>query len=126
MIKKIKDILKPPKTAHNPYGLKDGQIAQLKTLIARSEWKEFQSLLDLLCTFLAEGLLLELDERVIHQTRGYILGLRRAGTLVDEISTALEATDARERRDSIAEQRARERQQLAAYGTDFWRTYLGS
>lgn len=120
MIKKIRDILKP-KPITNPYGLKDGQIAKLKGLSTNTAFKDFQELLDSLCTLLAEGLLLESDEANLHMTRGYILGLRRAGTIVDEIINSLESADVGQRRDAAREQRERERRRLATFGTGFWR-----
>ena len=91
-----------------------------KTLYTTPEWPTYIELLDFLCKLYAEQLLSRnLVSEDVHYLRGYISGIRRAGTLIDEIihqENQSGADDARER----AERRAAERAKLALYGTNWY------
>ena len=127
LLRKIKEILNPPKSQDTPLSLTKGDIAKLKSLRGALGWKEYQALLDRLAALYGEQLLGKSDNNEIHFLRGSILALRRAGTIVDEIIQHMEGKDAeRDRRAADDERRTELARRLATYGTPFWTESGGS
>lgn len=120
MLRKIKDLVHPPKPTKLPYGLKDSEYSKLKELVSHPHWKDYTSLLDTLATFLTEDMLSSSTTEAVMFYRSYIIGIRRAGTIVDEIIQNKEATDARSRPDPGRMARTAGERRNATYGTPFW------
>lgn len=118
MFKKIREILSPKQPTHNPYNLKDSELAALTELRSHPHWKYYIHLLDTLTTFLHEDMLASEDANLPFY-RAQILGVRRAGTIVDELIQQEKAKDARTRERSNTDGRDESRK-LAAFGTPYW------
>lgn len=68
-----------------PYELTDHEIAGLRDLRRLEEWEIFLTALDRRTVLVGEGMITARDTVALHEARGVIMGLRIAGTLVDEI-----------------------------------------
>jgi len=103
------------------FEMTQADIANLKVLRSYDEWQQYQDLLDVVCKLYAEQMLVESNSEKLHYLRGLVSGIRRAGTLIDEIKlqeTRRGADDARRDADrELGERRAN----LALYGTDFYK-----
>lgn len=103
------------------YGLKRTQVPRLADLRAHNDWPLFMAALDNECNILGEAMLAARGDEAVNLTRGQVLGLRRALTLVDEI-IAKEEEIARTLADraSIDARRA-DATTTALYASPYWR-----
>ena len=120
MLRKIRDIIHPKKSTSNPYGLSDAEFGRLKELTTHPQWTSYQEFLDKLCSFLVEDMLAAQEDRSVLFYRAYISGLRRAGTIVDELKAGEKAKDARSNLDTERAERARDQRDIATFGTGFY------
>jgi len=121
LIRKIKEILKPPPSTGIPLNITAGELERLKELRSSKGWQDYVRLLDRLSTLYGETLLGKSDNAEVHFYRGSILALRRAGTIIDEITRTMEGKDAESRkREHDSTVRRELQQRLATYGTPFW------
>lgn len=119
LIQSIRNLLNPPKPTGIPFALHPEEFAILRELTTHEAWPTYQALLDKLITFHAEQLLATDADNEVHRQRGFILGLRKAGTLVTELIRQQEYEDVRRTKlDRGASSRDTERA-LAYYGTRY-------
>jgi hypothetical protein len=119
MFRKLWDMLHP-KEEKRVFGLTDVEVRALKDLRATDEWQVFLKVLDMQSTMEGEGMLATMDATQMWLSKGRILGLRRAGFLIDEIllkETETRKTDERRR---FNEQHATDHVKSALYGTPAW------
>ena len=94
LFRKIKDIVSPPRSTLTeqefvlPYGLKTSEWARIKTLPSDEAFKTYQNVLDELVKFNGESILQISNVESLNYLRGFVAGLRKAGTVIDEISIA--------------------------------------
>lgn len=119
MLTKLKDLFKRRESVGLPYGLTASQVAALKSLRTYPEWSVYQDLLDLIITIHMEQSLIAPEQR--HHLADMVLGLRKAGSVIDEILYQVEQdsehADRRSSRDRSAKQ---QRTKLSTFGTGFW------
>lgn len=98
-----------------PPDLTEANLRQLQSLRASPEWEIFASALDSLVNFNAESLLSHKSVEDLNFYRGYISGLRRVASIIDEF-TVREAAHVQQK---IKEENARAGQQDRSnlYGT---------
>lgn len=90
LFRRLAEILSPPKASQTeagyviPFGLTPPEWEALKTLRERPEWPIFLQALDFVAILSAEQLLVAAKDESLHFHRGMALGLRKAGTLLDE------------------------------------------
>jgi hypothetical protein len=119
MFRKLWDMLHP-KEEKRVFGLTDVEVRALKDLRATDEWQVFLKVLDMQSTMEGEGMLATMDATQMWLSKGRILGLRRAGFLIDEIllkETETRKTDERRR---FNKQHATDHVKSATYGTPAW------
>jgi hypothetical protein len=75
------------------FGLAPEQIGALRTLRASDGWKTYVELLDTAVTLYGEALLAARDDASMRESRGMILGLRKAAHIVDETLRHSEEND---------------------------------
>jgi hypothetical protein len=116
MFRKLFDMLNPKAPEERPYGLTQGQVAEL-----RGWWSDnalYLELLDKRSTMYGEALLAAPTTEKMWEMRGYIMGLRAAGLLVDEIlQKEKELSDNGRRRST---ERIDDHRITALYGTPGW------
>ena len=127
LLRKIRSIIFPPRSPSSdlriPYDQSRESIRELHSLATDPKWPLYQSLLDSIITINAEDLLLLRSAEDIHFLRGYILGLRKAGTIINELVNDLAKEDARIRdRSDHDRSRDRERERLAVFGTRLYKS----
>lgn len=103
------------------YDISAEQIADLRDLTRHDGWRVYQSVLDCTVNLKAELLLHSRDDATVHETRGFIQGLRNATFLVDEFLTADERNTANERARLDASQRNNDHERIALYGSPAFR-----
>jgi hypothetical protein len=104
------------------YGLTEGQVARLGAWWGDDEGREvFLEALDVVAKLYGETLLSSRDDAAVHEARGFILGLRKAPALVDEILKAnVRSADAERVRDAVSRDAADARVQ-STYGSPAWK-----
>lgn len=85
MLRKIRDIFRPPQPSGHPFGLTAPQVEALKRLSLEDDYHVWQDALDACVKLTSEQLLAAGDAFHLAKLQGTLLGLRRAGTLVDEV-----------------------------------------
>lgn len=110
-----------PPALHDPLlGLSPEEARSLASLKDHPAWHAYLSTLDTVVNLYAESLLQSRDDAALHETRGVILGLRKAVSLVDE---TLHRTDELSRQQRQRERLAAdesERRTRAFYGSPVW------
>lgn len=119
------EILKPtPQVQTTPpenmFGLGDAEILSLAELRATEEWPIFLKVLDCQSTLYGEAMLASVSVEKMWEMRGYILGLRRAGILVDEILQKQKESKTEDERRRSQQFRANDHRATALYGTASW------
>ena len=104
-LRSLRALLWPPVRTGLTFNLSASSLASLKALHAQEEWSDYLNLLDSAINLYAEQLLATDSDAEVHRLRGFILGLRKAGTLVTELIRQQDYEDAR-------------KQQLVAGATD--------
>lgn len=128
MFKKIKDLFRsepsPSQTAGDgfslPYDLTEGQWRSLQSLAAQDEWDVWTETLDAAVNSIGEALLAADDTERVHFFRGYIQGLRKAGSLIDEIRYKEEAHAENERKRTERSEPDALQRAAALLGTPAW------
>lgn len=117
LFKKIADYFrKPSEVATRPHNITDAQFAALKRLSVEGDYRTWQDVLDQRVTLIAEQLLAASDPFRLAQLQGTLVGLRLAGSLVDEaLQYDLHAEHERRRPDTTA--RSTAAADRALYGT---------
>lgn len=123
---RLGDLLKPPQPYQTkeaftlPYGLSNEDWSKLKVLTSEDGWEVFLHTLDALAKLDGERMLTTSDDKVLHFLRGHVVGLRKAATLIEEITHTEHRFVTEHRR--APEPRARVRDGRAAlYGSPGWR-----
>lgn len=119
LLKTLKSIVRPKKQTE-PFELAPSDLARLRDLRSHPHWDTYLKLLDKLTSFLAEDMLNTSDVQAVLHYRSAILGVRRAGTLVDELIKADEAKDARQRDREHTRRNLDESRAIATFGTPYW------
>lgn len=127
MFKSLKEFFKPEKPSsteqgfHLPYKLSNSDYQSLRRLSAMDEWDVYRRTLDEIIKLRGEALLASNDDATIHMHRGFILGLRKAGLLVDEMEFAEQGHLKQERRRNDARSTDEGQRQVATFGSPAWR-----
>lgn len=107
---------RPDEKPRRMFDLADHEVAMLRELSGTDEFQLFQRVVDQQMNFYAENMLASRDSNVLHEMRGYVMGLRHAGMLVDEILTKeQEQTNFGRRRSDTGNPRA-----AATFGSAYW------
>lgn len=119
LFRRLRDIINPPKE-ERPYGLTEGEVQKLRELEGSGAWKVYQKVLDLRINFYGEGMLSSVSTEKMWEMRGYIMGIRAAGLIVDEIlQKEKELSEHAERRRSTSI-RANDHRVTALLNTPSW------
>ena len=118
MLKKLREFIHPPQSTGLPFNLKPAELARVKELRGHPHWPIFLGLLDKLTTLSAEDMLQASTTEAVLHYRSYILGIRRAGTVVDEMITGEKANDAR--RNETRRGTTDDARRLALYGSPYY------
>lgn len=96
------------------------EVRQLKDLRTTDEWKTFLKVLDIQSTMEGEGMLATMDATQMWLSKGRILGLRKAGFLIDEI--LLKETEKQKENERRRYNAGHANEHIAAtlYGTPSW------
>lgn len=121
IFRKIRDILQPQPQLQRPFGLFAEQTQKLAELRLEDGWQVFQEVLDASVNINAEALLATRDAYSDTYLKGVITGLRKAGTLVDEIIAKTEENARAADRTAIRNQPSPIARVAATYGTPAWR-----
>jgi hypothetical protein len=105
----------------NPYELDEADIDNLEGLSFTKEWDFYTKLLDNDIHIQAEKLL-TVQPEYVERTRGFISGLRRAGTIIDQLLTEQEQKNARRRQREHSAEREQSHRRAVTYGSPFWDT----
>lgn len=116
LFRKLKDILNP-KQEDRPYGLSEADVGKLRELKGSAGFGLFLSLLDKRAIMYGEGLLQAQTTEKMWEMRGYIMGLRAAGLIVDEILQKEKERSEHERSRSDGRQFRNDHRDTALYGT---------
>lgn len=98
-------------------GYTEEQIRMVRDLRDAPGWEIYLNLLDAQVKFQSEVLLHSRDAAAIHEARGFILGLRKAVSIVDETLRIENANDDARNRLAADERDAADRRKYALYGT---------
>lgn len=111
-----------PEKVALPYDLTAADWAKLKTLVSEPGWPVLLRVLDAEAKLDGERLLQTSNTEALHFIRGHVSGLRKAASVISEISRQEERV-VRER-ERIEAERARERPGRAAafFGSPGWRS----
>lgn len=123
LFQSIRSLLFPPKRTGLPLNITPNTLVALKNLQASADWPAYQSLLDSIINLYAEQLLSTDDDAAVHRLRGFILGLRKAGTLVTETIRQQEYEDAARTKLDQRATAKRNDTELALYGTRYGTHY---
>ena len=122
LFRRIRDWLKPPPQTGLPLSLTQGDFNALRRLRGMEEYDVFLKVLDDRLKFIGDSLLASTDAYTDGLLKGQALGLKRAGTLVDEILLTQEHKVESERRQNDArDARAESSRKLGLYGTPAWK-----
>lgn len=119
MFRSVWEILNP-KQPKRIFDLTDAEVRQLRELRSTEEWRTFLKVLDMQSTMEGEGMLATMDATAMWLSKGRILGLRKAGFLIDEIiakETEIQKDNERRR---FAAEHATDHVRTATYGTPSW------
>jgi len=123
--RRISEILLPARNATTPaaweipLGLSPSEWDVLKDLRTSAEWEIFVKALDESAKFTGEALLGASTNESLHFYRGMVQGLRKAGTLLDELK-ASEDAHLNEQRKHLPRDTSSARA-VATYGSPAWR-----
>ena len=126
VFKRISEILRPEKLAETPsawqipLGLSPTEWDTLKDLRASDEFAIFQKALDESVKFTGEALLGASTNESLHFYRGLIHGLRKAGTLLDELKQSEDAYLNEQRKHLPRDDSSARR--VATFGSPAWRS----
>jgi len=121
IFRSLKDFLKPRPPAGKPYGLTTDKIERLKALRSNSNWSVYAELLDTITTMYAEAILISGKHSDQDLNRGIVLGIRKAGLVIDELMRAeKEQANLDGRRESGHEANLL-RQRLSTFGSSLYR-----
>lgn len=95
IFRRIAEFLNPKQEP--PLGLSDAEVLMLKQLLATDEWPIYLKAVDRLCTLYGEQMLLQRDAAELHEARGFVLGLRRAATLINWLTQETNPVERSER-----------------------------
>lgn len=99
-----------------PYGLTNAEWQHLKRLVTEDGWPAFLKALDEETKLKGDQILLTSDEKALHFMRGFVSGLRKASSLVQEVSLREQYLEREQQK-----QRSRERDHGVLFGTPGWR-----
>lgn len=102
-----------------PYGLTNEEWVKLRSLTRDPGWEVFLKSLDAITKLSGEQLLQSSKDEALHFLRGKIVGIRKAASLVDEISM-MEKRFVNERKEHES-RNERERGRGVLYGSPGWR-----
>jgi hypothetical protein len=106
----------PDEKPRRMFDLSDHEVEMLRQLRNTDEFELYQRVLDQQMNFYAENMLQSRDTNVLHEMRGYTMGVRHAGMLVDEIlNKEQEFNHIGRRRQDTGNPRA-----AATYGSAYW------
>lgn len=115
----IYQYLFPPKRTGLVLNLTAERLSALRELYSSPNWLIYQSALDSVINLYAEQLLSSDSDAEVHRLRGFILGLRKAGTLVTELIRQQDYEDARKQQlDAGTSERESERE-ASFFGTRY-------
>ena len=125
MLKKIRSLFAPPAPPTGHFlGITTSQMQALHKLASVEEYEVFRSVLDLRLTLESEKLLAAGDAFSLARQQGVLLGLRAAGTLVDEVlqheAHAANEQRSRQHRQQSAANRSASAAANSLYGTPAW------
>lgn len=104
-----------------PFGLTEGGLRRLQILRSSDEWDTFAEVLDEVVKFNAETLLGSQRTEDVHFYRGFISGVRKAASIIDEISQGEQRhLSEKQRLDNVGKQNAGT---TALFGTPAWRRH---
>jgi len=117
----FKDFLRPRPPTGKPYNLTLDKIERLKALRTNPSWVVYSELLDTITTMYAEAILTAEKRHEQDLNRGIVLGIRKAGLIIDELIKAeKEQANLNARRESgHADNRLRQR--LSTFGSSLYR-----
>lgn len=123
IFRRIWTILHPKEDVlHKPLlGLTPNDLANLRDLRNSDGFEVFTRALDASVNINAELLLNSRDSAVIHETRGFILGLRKAALLVDETIDASKRLADAERDAGERARYAGDASAVSLFGTPGWK-----
>lgn len=119
MFRKLWNFLHP-KQEQRLFGLTDVEVRALRDLRATDEWKIYLKVLDLQSIMEGEAMLATMDATQMWLSKGRILGLRRAGFLIDEILLKETETQTNNERRRHNAEHATDHIKSATYGTPAW------
>ena len=120
----IRDLLKPPAVSKTsgefslPYNLTAGEWTALKRLTSHEGYPVLLKTLDATVKLRGEMILQTSSDSTLHFLRGFVSGLRKAGTIIEEIKQD-EARYAKQK-EALTNVRKPERS-TALYGSPGWR-----
>lgn len=104
-----------------PYDLKPEEFSRLRTLRGSEEWVPFVRVLDEVVKLNGEILLNAKGDESLHFYRGLIHGIRKAATLIDEITAAQTLHEEQERKRKDARNTTSSRTHAAStFGSSSW------
>ncbi len=124
LFKTAKSLLFPPQPSTNevgitiPYGLTASELFSLKRLLSEDGWPAFEKALDEEAKLKGDQILLTSDEKALHFMRGFVMGLRKASNLIQEIKLREQHLEREQQR-----QRTRQRDTGVLFGTPGWRNH---
>lgn len=119
MFRKLADIINP-KQPKREFDLSDAEVEKLRDLRDASGYPVFLKTLDLRINIHGEAMLASQTIEKMWEMRGYIMGLRAAGLIVDEILQKEKELSEYERRRSDGNRYATDHVATALYGTPSW------
>ena len=125
VFKRIHEILRPPKLAVTPsewqipLDLSPSEWDTLKDLRTSEAFEIYQKALDSASIFSAEALLNASEDNNLHYYRGFVQGLRKAGTLLHELKASEDAY-LNEQRKHLPRDNSAARS-VATFGSPAWR-----
>ena len=120
MFRSMSDWLDPRKPRDVTASLSDAEIRALKDLSLTDEWDIYVKALDIQQTLIGENIIVCTQNEVLHQSRGHVLGLRDAASLIQRIVDAHEEGKKNDERRRSAIERADDPKLTATYGSPYW------
>jgi hypothetical protein len=125
----LKDLFRPKPSPQKsaagfvlPVGLSERGLRRLQSLQTMEEWDTFVEVLDELVKFNAEALLGAQRTEDVHFYRGFISGIRKAATVIHEISLGEQSLTSEKRRRENAGTDFDSKHRLSAlFGSPAWR-----
>lgn len=126
MFQKLKNLLRPraEQRGFKPLlGLSSQEIGVLKEFRHHDGYEIFLQALDVIVNLQGEVMLSTREDAIVHETRGHVLGLRRAATLIDEILIQEDADRTQRERRATNAEHAPDPRNLSFFGSPSWGRY---